>query len=151
MDSCDAKCHHSNHGHSHTHSHKNHQHNHSHCHSHSHSHCHSHGVCNHSHHEQHSHQGSNRKKFLGMCFCSNIMRLSFMLALILSFFLVELVAGYVTRSITLTNDSFHMLSDAMGLFIALSVAIVRYFLLVDPFFLTHLRHLSNILNHMTYF
>lgn len=93
-----------------------HSHNHIHSHSHQHNHSHDHGNCS----------AHKKKKFLGCCICSDVMRLSFMLAMILSFFLVELIVGYVTRSIALTNDSFHMLSDALALFIALAAAIVRY-------------------------
>ncbi|KAL1240807.1 Proton-coupled zinc antiporter SLC30A1 [Trichinella spiralis] len=45
-------------------------------------------------------------------------RLAVMLILTFSFFLVEIVFGYVTNSTALVADSFHMLSDVLALFIA---------------------------------
>lgn len=45
-------------------------------------------------------------------------RLLFMLSLTSSFFLVEIVVGYVTNSMALVADSFHMLSDVIALVIA---------------------------------
>lgn len=44
-------------------------------------------------------------------------RLSTMLMLTASFFLVEIVVGYVTNSIALVADSFHMLSDVVALIV----------------------------------
>ncbi|CAG5121188.1 unnamed protein product [Candidula unifasciata] len=44
-------------------------------------------------------------------------RLSTMLALTASFFLVEIVVGYVTNSVALVADSFHMLSDVVALIV----------------------------------
>lgn len=42
------------------------------------------------------------------------------------FFLVELTVGYITNSMALVADSFHMLSDVLALFIAyLSVRVSR--------------------------
>ena len=93
-----------------------------------HSHSHNHASSSHSHfHHNHSHK---EKKFLGCCVCSDVLRLSFMIFLVFSFFLVELIVGYLTRSITLTNDAFHMLSDSIALIIALVTAIVRYFFIL---------------------
>jgi zinc transporter 1 len=42
----------------------------------------------------------------------------------LLFFLVELIAGQITKSIALTTDAFHMLSDALALIIGLFSIIV---------------------------
>ncbi|KAH9510404.1 hypothetical protein Btru_043084 [Bulinus truncatus] len=44
-------------------------------------------------------------------------RLSTMLLLTASFFLVEIIVGYVTNSIALVADSFHMLSDVVALIV----------------------------------
>ena len=46
------------------------------------------------------------------------MRLLFMLVLTTSFFFVELIVGYITNSMALVADSFHMLSDVIALIIA---------------------------------
>lgn len=97
-------------------------------HSHSHNHNHNHASSSHSHlHHNHHGHSHKEKKFLGCCVCSDVLRLSFMIFLVFSFFLVELIVGYLTRSIALTNDAFHMFSDSMALIIALVTAIVRYF------------------------
>jgi zinc transporter 1 len=40
-----------------------------------------------------------------------------MLFLTASFFLVEIIVGYVTNSIALVADSFHMLSDVVALIV----------------------------------
>ena len=78
---------------------------------------------NHGHsHETHGH--SHDKKFLGCCYCTDTMRLSSMLGMTFTFFLVELIVGQITKSISLTTDSFHMLSDALALVIGLFTAIV---------------------------
>ena len=45
-------------------------------------------------------------------------RLLFMLFLTATFFLVEIIVGYVTNSMALVADSFHMLSDVVALVIA---------------------------------
>lgn len=45
-------------------------------------------------------------------------RLLFMLSLTTSFFFVEIIVGYVTNSMALVADSFHMLSDVVALIIA---------------------------------
>uniref|UniRef100_F6SWY4 Zinc transporter protein n=1 Tax=Ciona intestinalis TaxID=7719 RepID=F6SWY4_CIOIN len=46
-------------------------------------------------------------------------RLSSMLGLIIVYFLAEAVVGHLTSSLTLIADSFHMLSDALSLVVAL--------------------------------
>jgi len=40
-----------------------------------------------------------------------------MLGLTASFFLVEIIVGYITNSIALIADSFHMLSDVVALIV----------------------------------
>lgn len=45
-------------------------------------------------------------------------RLLFMLSLTTTYFLVEIIVGYVTNSMALVADSFHMLSDVVALVIA---------------------------------
>ncbi|XP_078261869.1 calcium/manganese antiporter SLC30A10 [Rhinoraja longicauda] len=55
--------------------------------------------------------------------CKNC-RLIFMLVLTGGFFLVELVTGYMSKSITLISDSFSMMSDQISLSIALAAACV---------------------------
>jgi zinc transporter 1 len=46
-------------------------------------------------------------------------RIIFMMVLIGSFMIVELVVGIVVRSLALVSDSYHMLSDLLALVIAL--------------------------------
>jgi zinc transporter 1 len=47
------------------------------------------------------------------------------------FFLVEIVVGYITNSMALVADSFHMLSDIAALVVAyLSVKVSFYYLFV---------------------
>ena len=41
-----------------------------------------------------------------------------MIALTSSFFIIEIVVGYVTNSMALVADSFHMLSDVASIIIA---------------------------------
>ncbi|XP_019621283.1 PREDICTED: zinc transporter 1-like [Branchiostoma belcheri] len=56
-------------------------------------------------------------------------RLICMLTLTFSFFLVEIVVGYVTNSMALVADSFHMLSDVVSLVVGLGavrVSLVYY-------------------------
>ena len=76
----------------------------------------------------HSHDGGQHQqmKFLGCCCCalSNKLRLSFMLGLTFFFFLVELITGQITKSIALTTDSFHMLSDCLALVIGILSLVV---------------------------
>lgn len=79
---------------------------------------------NHGHSHDHHHSHKNGQKFLGCCYCSDTMRLSCMLSMTFLFFLIELIVGHITRSISLTTDSFHMLSDAFALVIGLFTAIV---------------------------
>ncbi len=45
-------------------------------------------------------------------------RLLFMLLLTTTFFVIEIIVGYVTNSMALVADSFHMLSDVVALVIA---------------------------------
>uniref|UniRef100_A0A5K3F032 Zinc/cadmium resistance protein n=1 Tax=Mesocestoides corti TaxID=53468 RepID=A0A5K3F032_MESCO len=49
----------------------------------------------------------------------NTQRLIFMMVLVITYFLVELITGYIVHSLALVADSFHMLSD----FIALCVGV----------------------------
>jgi Co/Zn/Cd efflux system component len=77
-------------------------HNHGHEHGHQHSHGHSHG-----HHGHHGH-GHSHAKFCGCCYFPDKYRLSCMLGMTFLFFLVELIAGQITKSISLTTDAFHM-------------------------------------------
>lgn len=51
---------------------------------------------------------------------SKTCRLSSMLALTASFFLVELIVGHVTHSLALVGDSYHMLSDVVALVVGLA-------------------------------
>lgn len=52
-------------------------------------------------------------------------RLLTMIGLTTSFFIIELVVGYVTNSMALVADSFHMLSDVVSIIIAfLSVKVI---------------------------
>jgi len=43
-----------------------------------------------------------------------------MLGLTFSFFLCEIVFGYITNSLALIGDSYHMLSDVMALLVGLT-------------------------------
>ena len=52
-------------------------------------------------------------------------RLSSMLVLTTTYFLVEIIVGYVTNSMALVADSFHMLSDVIALVIGLFSVRVR--------------------------
>lgn len=59
-------------------------------------------------------------------------RLLTMLSMTASFFLVEIIVGYITNSIALVADSFHMLSDVVALivgFASVRVSIATLFLL----------------------
>ena len=54
-------------------------------------------------------------------------RLMSMLWLTTAFFVVEIVVGYITNSMALVADSFHMLSDVAALIVAfLSVKVSTY-------------------------
>lgn len=86
-----------------------------------HGHSHSQGD---SHGHSHGHSHEQASKFCGCCHLSNRTRLSCMLLLTFSFFVVELIVGQMTKSIALTTDSFHMLSDALALIIGLFSAVI---------------------------
>lgn len=60
-------------------------------------------------------------------------RLLSMLTLTFSFFLVEIIYGYITNSLALVSDSYHMLSDVVAL--GVGIASVR----VSVFLRTHLQ------------
>lgn len=49
-----------------------------------------------------------------------------MLILTISFMLVEIMTGYVTNSVALIADSFHMLSDSLALAVAYLSILVSY-------------------------
>ena len=58
-------------------------------------------------------------------------RLISMMALTGSFFLVELIFGYVSNSLALVGDSYHMLSDLVALIVGLAsvrVSRVAYYI-----------------------
>ena len=50
---------------------------------------------------------------------SRVVRISVMLAMTSTFFLVEIVVGYMTSSLALLADAFHMLSDVISMGVAL--------------------------------
>jgi zinc transporter 1 len=54
----------------------------------------------------------------------NEARLVFMFLLTASYFLVEIIVGYVSNSMALVADSFHMLSDVAALIIAFIAVLV---------------------------
>lgn len=88
---------------------------------------HGHGH-SHDHGHEHDHEHSEKKCFS----CSKTLRLSIMLSMTFSFFIVELVVGHITESLTLVADSFHMLSDVIALCIGLfavrvSIRIINFF------------------------
>ena len=66
-----------------------------------------------------------------------------MLALTFSFFLVELIFGYVTGSLALVGDSYHMLSDVVALIVGL--ASVRVCTALQCISIAHLVWLHNII------
>ncbi|CAH8857147.1 unnamed protein product [Trichobilharzia szidati] len=51
--------------------------------------------------------------------CGNTARLTFMLVLVVLYFLVELIVGISIHSIALVADSFHMLSDCLALVVGI--------------------------------
>lgn len=53
-------------------------------------------------------------------------KLVIMILLTFIFFVVELVYGYISKSMALVADSFHMLSDVLALIVALACVMVRY-------------------------
>ena len=55
-------------------------------------------------------------------------RLLTMLGMTASFFLVEIIVGYVTNSIALVADSFHMLSDVVALIVGFASVRVSNFM-----------------------
>ncbi|VDP88233.1 unnamed protein product [Echinostoma caproni] len=58
-----------------------------------------------------------------MCFhCGNTTRLVCMMCLVATYFLVELIVGYVIHSIALVADAFHMLSDFLALVVGVIAA-----------------------------
>lgn len=61
-------------------------------------------------HKAHSHNHAQNK--------ADRRRLMFMLSLTTLFFFIEITVGYVTNSMALVADSFHMLSDVVALIIA---------------------------------
>lgn len=60
--------------------------------------------------------GSEKKK-MGKA-AGNKTRLAAMFMLTFGFFLVEIIVGYITNSMALVADSFHMLSDVAALIVA---------------------------------
>ena len=92
-----------------------------------HGHSHDHGDENGEHHHDLDHEHSKKT-----CSCSKTLRLSTMLTLTFSFFLVELIVGHITHSLTLVADSFHMLSDVIALCIGLfAVRVSGLFLFIN--------------------
>lgn len=65
--------------------------------------------------ESHGHAHSSKKGI-----ASRQGRIGVMLALTGSFFVVEIVVGYLSNSLALIADSFHMLSDVIALVIAIT-------------------------------
>ena len=51
---------------------------------------------------------------------SHTLKMGVMIGLVLLYFLVELIAGHILKSITLTADAFHMLSDFIALIIGIA-------------------------------
>lgn len=64
---------------------------------------------------------------------SKTAKLAVMLSLILGYFFAELVVGHITNSLTLIADSFHMLSDALSLVVALVAVRMSKRTATDPF------------------
>jgi len=62
------------------------------------------------------------------------------LCLTFLFFLTEIIFGYVTNSLALIGDSYHMLSDVMALIVGLTALrveiVLTYYLLFCHFFIT---------------
>jgi zinc transporter 1 len=52
-------------------------------------------------------------------------RLVTMIGLTGSYFVVELTVGYITNSLALISDSYHMLSDVMALIVGLASVRVK--------------------------
>ena len=70
--------------------------------------------------DHHGHTHEHKSKSL-----SKNVRLTVMLSLIFIFFIAEIVVGYLTHSLSLIADSFHMLSDFASLSVALFSVWVR--------------------------
>lgn len=51
-------------------------------------------------------------------------KLTFMMLLTLAFFVAEITGGYITNSLALVGDSYHMISDVLSLFIGLSCLVI---------------------------
>ena len=96
------------HSDSHDHSHHNHDHGHSHSHSHGHDHDHdhSHGLFGHHHHEPPKLDHLNAAFIIGIVLNS-------------AFVVIEVIAGFITHSLSLLTDAGHNLSDVAGLALAL--------------------------------
>jgi len=72
-------------------------------------------------------------------------RLSTIVCLMLTFFLVELIYGHIIHSLTLISDSYHMLSDVVAIVIAIisiQVVITRLVCSCKFFSCTALRRLN---------
>ena len=85
---------------------------------------HNHDHHGHSHDHNHSHSKSSAAKLKS---CSKTVRLTTMLIMIFVYFIVEMIIGHITHSLTLIADSFHMLSDFIALVIALLSVWVNVF------------------------
>lgn len=72
------------------------------------------------HNHSHDHGHSHSRAF----YRTKTFRLIAMLSLTLSYFIVELVVGNITKSVALIADAFHMLSDVISLIIG--IAAVRF-------------------------
>jgi Co/Zn/Cd efflux system component len=79
----------------------------------------------HAHGHSHGCDRDGKKKTL-----SKTIKFAIMLAMIFGFFIVELIVGQLTNSITLIADSFHMFSDS----IALCIGLVSVRVCVQNFF-----------------
>lgn len=63
---------------------------------------------------------------MGTWYSGKTCRLAAVFSMTALFFLVELIVGYITNSMALVADSFHMLSDVLAIVIAfLSVRVSR--------------------------
>ncbi len=58
------------------------------------------------------------RAIMGHWYSGKTCRLSIMLSMTFGYFLVEIVYGYITNSMALVADSFHMLSDVLALIVA---------------------------------
>lgn len=82
---------------------------------------HSHDDPNHHHDHDHDHHHDHHHHHHGKCqfFRTKTFRLSMMICLTASYFVVELVVGNITKSVALVADAFHMLSDIISLIIGI--------------------------------